>query len=402
MQIYAFQEGYWDDVDPDNRGGYVTEWGRKGAEFKLVFKAAGKGKHEKGEEGSRNAEIVLSLEKDVPSDYKDQSGTPLIDIPLALGGTAVYKQDYTIDVSEESYIEQDSNGNFRLYIVGTKNKEVTITFNPSDNSTWQPLRTITAELSPDTKPKGGDIIYEFNPDLTNKSQVWIFDDEPQLSLGQGAWQFIRTLHTAGDLPSKNTKFTSNTDTLIFDENGIDENNNTFEDLGLYDQFAVRWETYLRIPKDGNYTFKTTTDDGVRLTVKNQSQNSNKEAKINQWVDQSSDENYTTEPLKELKAGNILWVQYDFYSHTGDAKAQLKWDKGDGNGYEIIPAASMLLSKELATGTSQNEPKEKNSEELGFQLFANQDSNSKTSGRSIKSTIQFITIRTSDHPTNHIF
>lgn len=192
---------------------------------------------------------------------------------------------------------------------------------------------------------------------------------------------------AGNLPSKNTEFTSNTDTLIFDENGIDENNNTFEDLGLYDQFAVRWETYLRIPKDGNYTFKTTTDDGVRLTVKDQSQNSSKEAKINQWKDQSSDKNYTTESVKDLKAGDVLWVQYDFYSHTGDAKAQLKWDKGDGNGYETIPAASMFLSKELATGTNQNEPKEKNSEELGFQLFANQDSNKEPLNILLSSTSQ---------------
>lgn len=406
LQIRTIGEtGYWDDVDPDNRGGYVTEWGRAGAEFKLGFMPPEDADHTNGKEGSSNAQIILHLEKDVPSDYKDKNGTPLIDIPLKLklNGAGKVEDYYNIRVDgkslggarEESqyYINYNHSAydhkTETLYIINTSNKAVTISFEPKSNETWQPLRTITAELSADTKPQGGDIIYEFDPDLTNKSQAWIFDDEPQLSLGQGAWQFVRTLHTAGgagDLPSANTEFTSNTDTLIFDENGIDENNKTFEDLGLYDQFAVRWETYLRIPKDGNYTFKTTTNDGVILTVKNQSQSEEK-AKIDRWKDQSSDKNYTTDSVKDLKAGDVLWVQYDFYSHTGDAKAQLKWDKGDGQGYEIIPAASMFLSKELATGTNQTEPNKNNSDALGFQVFANKDSNNKQLNILLSSTSQ---------------
>ncbi|HJN36621.1 MAG TPA: C-type lectin domain-containing protein, partial [Prochlorococcaceae cyanobacterium Fu_MAG_50] len=32
LQLYS-SSGYWDDVDPDNRGGYITEWGNGGPEY---------------------------------------------------------------------------------------------------------------------------------------------------------------------------------------------------------------------------------------------------------------------------------------------------------------------------------------------------------------------------------
>ena len=38
------------------------------------------------------------------------------------------------------------------------------------------------------------------------------------------------------------------DTILFDGNGIDESDGTFDDYGLYDSFGIRWEGYIRIPE----------------------------------------------------------------------------------------------------------------------------------------------------------
>ena len=35
---------------------------------------------------------------------------------------------------------------------------------------------------------------------------------------------------------------------------------------------MRWETYISIPENGTYIFGTTTDDGVRLTIKENNEN----------------------------------------------------------------------------------------------------------------------------------
>ena len=73
--------------------------------------------------------------------------------------------------------------------------------------------------------------------------------------------------------------------VIFDEDGINEDNSTFGELGLYDNFGVTWEAYLRIPKDGNYTFKVKTDDGARLTVRQNNSDGQELTSISSWKDQ---------------------------------------------------------------------------------------------------------------------
>ena len=210
--------------------------------------------------------ISISTSREIRSDYKNvYNGTPLIDIPLTVNSN---EANYSINVTGDyiNYSEEKSYySGGKLYLLNVaKNGTVNVEFISNkgdgdwDDKNWQPLRGFDVTLGAD----GGENIYTFGTDSNTSSgwsgQTWLFDDEPQLSLGRGAWQTIDTSYTSNE--------SINNDLVIFDEDGINEDNSTFGELGLYDNFGVTWEAYLRIPKDGNYTFKVKTDDGARSEI----------------------------------------------------------------------------------------------------------------------------------------
>jgi len=204
--LMIWPDRYWNDAKNNSPGGYITEWGKSGVEFNASFSNLN------GYEDGTAPKMTISLDRFVPDHYVDiRNGTPLVDIPITFGGTAVAGSDYSLSVSGgNSYY---SGG--RLYVKNTN--QVTLTFNPISNSSWQAPRGITASMQGD----GSENIYGINGAAS--SQVWLFDDEPSLSLGQGAYQFIRTLYTSSTnytLPADNSGFNTNADVLIFDSNGI--------------------------------------------------------------------------------------------------------------------------------------------------------------------------------------
>ena len=342
--------GYWDDRDPASINGYVTEWGSPGAEFTARFVDLNSDDTANGyENGMAAPKMTIRFNRKVPDDYVDiRNDTPLIDIPITFGGTAKLGTDYNVSVSDDggksgkSYL---SGG--RLYVRNTLN--VVLTFNPINNNSWQAPRTITASLGGD----GSENIYAISGN--SNSQVWLFDDEPQLSLGQGAYKFIRTplTSTNSNLPEKNSDFSTNSDALLFDNDGINESRADFNSIGLNEKFAIRWETYLRIPETGSYTFKATGNGSV-LTKHN---------------------NATGEEFKGptiLNNGAVVWLRFD-YKDQGGASAKLTWDRPNGSGgmvsNEVVPAKAMFLSESLARGVNRTESDSDNTS-LGFQLFAN--------------------------------
>ena len=365
LQFYT--NGYWDDRDPDNIGGYITEWGRAGAEYNISLAALNSSDNQNGTEGVKSPSIILTLDRFVGDDYTNYPGTtPLIDIPISFGGTAVLGSDYTLKLTDRNGKSTKGSyySNGRLYLLDTD--QVTLTFEPINNSTWKPIRTIQVSLSPD----GSENIYAFNGN--SSSQVWLFDDEPQISLGRGAWQYIRAPYVEGSassLPNANSSFNDNDDVLIFDEDGIYENDGSFGRLGLYDSFATRWETYLRIPESGSYRFKVIADDGVRLTLRRNNSSGAELAAIGEWKDQGATQ-YDTSTLA-LSEGDVIWVRYDYYENGGGANAQLLWDR-PGATQEVIPASAMFLSEALAKRTNQQEGSETDIIATGFQLFANKN------------------------------
>lgn len=368
LQLYT--SGYWDDVDPDNVGGYVTEWGRTGAEFTAGFADLNTSDTANGYENGTPPKMTINFSHFVSNDYVDiRNSTPLIDIPITFGGTAVLGTDYTMSVSGgNSFI---SGG--RLYVSNASS--VVLTFNPINNSSWQAPRTITASLQGD----GSENIYAIDKP---SSQVWLFDDEPQLSLGQGAYKFIRTPYTSSTsytLPAKNSDFNTNNDVLLFDNDGINESERTFNSQGLYDKFAIRWEAYLRIPETGNYVFRTTTDDGSKLTVRRNNGNGNLLGSFNYWTLNAATSHSTGQIA--LTKGDVVWLQFDYFENEGAASAQLSWDRPNGSGgtvsNEVVPASAMFLSESLARGLNRTES-DSDSTSLGFQLFANKSTSSPVS------------------------
>ena len=367
LQIYT--SGYWDDVDPDSTGGYVTEWGRAGAEFTAGFADLNTSGTSNGFENGTAPKMTINLSRFVPNDYVNYpNSTPLIDIPITFGGTANLNTDYSVSVSNggNSYW---SNG--RLYVRNASSVE--LTFNPINNSSWQAPRTITATLQGD----GSENIYAISGNAT--SQVWLFDDEPQLSLGQGAYKFIRTPYTSSTtytLPTENSGFNTNSDVLVFDNDGINESEATFNAQGLYDKFAIRWETYLHIPETGNYVFRTTTDDGTKLTVRHNNGSGTQLGSFNWWTINGATPRSTGQIA--LTKGDVVWLQFDYFENDGGASAQLSWDRPNGSGgtvsNEVVPANAMFLSESLARGVNRTES-DSDSTSLGFQLFANKSTSS---------------------------
>ena len=189
-----------------------------------------------------------------------------------------------------------------------------------------------------------------------------------MSLGQGLYQSIYTNYTSsgttGSLPT-------NADIVLFDANGIDEADGTFDDYGLYDGFGVRWEGYIRISESGAYVFKSTTDDGVKLTLRSNNTTGTILDSFTQWKDQAAT-SYSTKSLS-LNKGDVVWLQMDYYDKITSAKAQLSWDRTPTGGTkisEVIPASAYFLTEEVARGRDSTEPKTGDTTSKAFTIFSN--------------------------------
>jgi hypothetical protein len=98
-----------------------------------------------------------------------------------------------------------------------------------------------------------------------------------------------------------------------------------------DDFSVRWSGFVTAPVSGNYTFRTRSDDGVRLYV-------NGALVIDNWTDHSAanDDSGTI----AMTAGTRVPIVMEFYERGGDAVAQLSWSGPATGGFEFIPRASL--------------------------------------------------------------
>lgn len=82
----------------------------------------------------------------------------------------------------------------------------------------------------------------------------------------------------------------------------------------YDGFSVRWTGILFL-EAGNYTFKATADDGVRLWV-------DEIQGLNEWRDQGPTEFISFLPL----GSGVHFVRMEYYQNTYGATARLSWTK----------------------------------------------------------------------------
>ncbi|MDX1932287.1 MAG: PA14 domain-containing protein [Capsulimonadales bacterium] len=79
-------------------------------------------------------------------------------------------------------------------------------------------------------------------------------------------------------------------------------------------FAIRWTARPTAPATGAYRFVTTSDDGVRLTIKGK-------RVIDNWTDHGGTENEAT---VELKQGETAEIELDYYQGGGAGVIKLEW------------------------------------------------------------------------------
>ncbi|MEW6003731.1 MAG: glycoside hydrolase family 3 C-terminal domain-containing protein [Stygiobacter sp.] len=90
-----------------------------------------------------------------------------------------------------------------------------------------------------------------------------------------------------------------------------------------DNFSVRWTGYLRVPKTGMYSLKTSTDDGTRLYLDDK-------LVINDWNDHAVEtRNYTV----QLEEGKLYKIKLEYYENGGGAVAIFAWSMPDENKYD---------------------------------------------------------------------
>ncbi len=81
-----------------------------------------------------------------------------------------------------------------------------------------------------------------------------------------------------------------------------------------DRFSARWHGVLTAPRDGEYSFHTITDDGIRLWLDDQ-------LVINNWTDHGPTEDTGT---IELKAKTKYKLRLEWYENAGGAVVKLLW------------------------------------------------------------------------------
>ena len=96
-----------------------------------------------------------------------------------------------------------------------------------------------------------------------------------------------------------------------------------------DSFTVRWTGSVEPQLSGDYTFYTTTDDGVRLWV-------NGQLLIDEWVDQSPT---TYQGTITLKAQQLYNIKMEYYENAGGAEALLAWSR-PSTSQAIIPQSQL--------------------------------------------------------------
>jgi hypothetical protein len=100
-----------------------------------------------------------------------------------------------------------------------------------------------------------------------------------------------------------------------------------------DKYSVRWTGKLRVPRNGDYTFYTTSNDGVRLSIDGQQI-------INNWTSHSQ----TEDSAKiTLRSNRTYPITLEFFNSGGNAVIQLAWQLASGPRI-VIPPSQFLNAR----------------------------------------------------------
>ena len=310
--------GKWDDTN--SKHNYITEYGWSGPQFTVGLT----GTPINGIENGTAARFTITANKFVPSDYYDVRNTDgntnaLISIPLTFGGTATLGVDYTV-----SYSNGLGGNGSNAYIKNGSSVDVIIT--QINDSIWESTKDVTITINDNDVNND---TYAIAQGATTFQRAIISDDEPVLTMGNSLRKSIYFPYNDASvsLDSLTAAYTS------FDAT-INKNFDGFTAEGLIDNFAVRWQGYVKIETTGQYIFTARGDDGLRLKVNNNQV-------INQWQVQGAT-SYSSSQI-QLTAGSWVPVQLDYYQGNGGKEVSLSWTRPNPNGgaaiTELIPSSS---------------------------------------------------------------
>ncbi len=98
-----------------------------------------------------------------------------------------------------------------------------------------------------------------------------------------------------------------------------------------DGFSVRWRGTLTVPTNGTYTFRTVSDDGVRLWV-------NGTQRINNWTDHGPTTD--TSGSFTLTGGQRVSIVLEYYERGGGSVIRLQWRRPGSTTFVAVPAAQL--------------------------------------------------------------
>ena len=144
-----------------------------------------------------------------------------------------------------------------------------------------------------------------------------------------------------------------------------------------DHFSARWTGKVTAPTDGNYTFYTHSDDGIRVWIDGK-------PVIDDWTAHASKQDQGTIALSSGQ--HDLKVEY--YEEGGEASVSLEW-AGPGFGQQVIPTSAFSppsVTAPLAAGVTYVSDMTPNSQTNGWGLIERDLSNGEqgtADGRGIK-------------------
>ena len=97
-----------------------------------------------------------------------------------------------------------------------------------------------------------------------------------------------------------------------------------------DGFSARWTGKIIAVESGQYTFRTYSDDGVRLWV-------NGKLIIDHWNDHSPA--YDTGTIN-LVAGQAYSIRLEYYEKTGGASVALQWKRPGQTSFVVVPRSQL--------------------------------------------------------------
>lgn len=182
----------------------------------------------------------------------------------------------------------------------------------------------------------GDGVYEYSAPSTATIPITPVDVAPTLTTANG-WTgtgltgtYYRTDYNLTGDSSTRVDPSINFDTTV--EGPCSETVWGMEDI-CPDDFSVRWTGQVKAPEDGDYSFMTTSDDGVRLWVDGQ-------LLVDNWTTHASQTDYAANTL-HFTAGSTHDIELDYYERGGGETITLNWAH-DANleDYEVVPTADL--------------------------------------------------------------